>query len=302
MNSKIKLKRGIQCLIIFLCLLFNNNLFAQQDLTPQQIKDLMSQIREDTDWSDPVAAKKANDEIKKLSKQLMMSGKNQNPTNETDLLKLEQEKEGLEYKMKLWNQIQESAKLGENADILLGKPIREEIIEEFKNDESPIIKNPEYFEEMTLLVIDMSLKTVQRTIDQMDKYKSIKILVITGGKFGTAVNLDDLLKRAKNYPLEELHIINFGIFVNSIPKQVKQYKNLKLLSILNNNVSSLPTEIGSLASLKTLFVDINPISTLLPTVGKLKKLEKLGVGKTGVAESEIAQIKQLLPNCEVLLQ
>ena len=77
---------------------------------------------------------------------------------------------------------------------------------------------------------------------------------------------------------------------------------MRLLSVLNNNVNNLPAEVGSLTSLQTLFVDINPISTLLPTVGKLKKLEKLGVGKTDISESEIVQIKQLLPNCEVLLQ
>lgn len=302
MSSQTKYKSLLQYLILILYLLFTNNIIAQQDLTPQEIKELMSQIREDTDWSDPVASKKANEQIKKLSKQLMMSRVNNNPTNQTDSVKAELQKENIENISKTWNQMMESAKLGENADILLGKPVRDEIIEEFKNDESPIIKNPEYFEEMNLLVIDMSLKTVQRTIDQMDKYKSIKTLVITGGKFGTAVDLDDLLKRAKNYPLEELHIINFKVFVNSIPKQVKQFKNLKLLSVLNNNINSLPTEVGSLASLQTLFVDINPIPTILPTVGKLKKLEKLGVGKTNIGESEIAQIKQLLPNCEVLLQ
>ncbi|MBK7500444.1 MAG: hypothetical protein IPI19_15500 [Ignavibacteriales bacterium] len=292
----------VQNLVLILYLLFASNLFAQQDLTPQEIKDLMSQIREDTDWSDPAASKAANEEIKKLSKQLMMSRVNKNPTNQTDSVRADLQKENIENISKTWNQMMESAKNGENADILLGKPIREEIIEEFKNDESPIIKNQEYLDEMTLLVIDMSLKTVQRTIDQMDKYKSIKTLIITGGQFGSAVNLDDLLNKAKNYPLEELYIINFKIFVNSLPKQIKQFKNLKLLSVLNNNVKSLPSEVGSLTSLKTLYVDINPISTLLPTVGKLKQLEKLGVGKTNINESEIAKIKQLLPNCEVLLQ
>jgi len=273
-----------------------------QNMDATQIKKRMAEIRKTTDWDNPAAAKKANDEIKELSKKLMLSGKNQNPANESDSLKLEQEKENIDYKLKLLGQINESVRQGEGGDILLGKPIREEIVEEFKNDESPIIKNPEYFEEMTLLVIDMSLRTVQRTIDQMEKFKSIKTLIITGGQFGTAVNLDNLLKKAKNYPLEELYIINFKIFVNSIPTQIKQFKNLKLLSILNNNVSTLPAEVGSLTSLKTLYVDINPVSTLLPTVGKLKKLEKLGVGKTGISESEITQIKELLPNCEVLLQ
>lgn len=301
MFNNLRSNNSMRVFIFFLFLLFASNLVAQNQ-SPEELKKQMAKIRQSTDWNDPVAAKKANDEIKKLSKQLMLSRTNQNPTNESDSLKLEQQKEGVEYKMKLWSQIQESVKQGEGGDILLGKPIREEIIEEFKNDESPIIKNPEYFDEMTLLVIDMSLKTVQRTIDQMEKYKSIKTLVITGGQFGSAVNLDDLLKRAKNYPLEELYIINFKIFVNSIPKQIKQFKNLKLLSVLNNNVKTIPSEVGNLTSLQTLFVDINPISTLLPTVGKLKKLEKLGVGKTGVGESEITQIKQILPNCEVLLQ
>ena len=74
----------IQNLVLILYLLFASNLFAQQDLTPQEIKDKMSQIREDTDWSDPAASKKANEEIKKLSKQLMMSRVNKNPTNQTD--------------------------------------------------------------------------------------------------------------------------------------------------------------------------------------------------------------------------
>ena len=73
MIRKIIHKSTIQNLVLILFLLFTSNLIAQQDLTPQEIKDKMSQIREDTDWSDPAASKTANEEIKKLSKQLMMS-------------------------------------------------------------------------------------------------------------------------------------------------------------------------------------------------------------------------------------
>ena len=288
--------------IVFLTIITCFWSFAQKDLTPQQIKDKMTKIRQSTDWSDPVASKKANEELKKLSKQLMTSRVNQNPTNESDSVRAELQKENIESISGQWNQKIEASKQGRDADILLGKPVREKIVEEYKNDESPIIKNQEYLDEMDLLIIDMSLKTVQRTIDQMDKFKSIKTLIITGGKFGTVVNLDDLLKKAKNYPLEELYIINFKLFVKSIPKQIRQFKNLKLLSVLDNNINSLPSEIGSLISLKTLYVDMNPVSTLLPTIGKLKHLEKLGICKTDLSESEITQIKQLLPNCEVLLQ
>jgi Leucine-rich repeat (LRR) protein len=287
-------------LVVFLFLYTQS--FAQEDMDAKQIKDKMTQIRQSTDWSDPVASKKANEEIKKLSKQLMMSRVNNNPTNESDSIHAEVQKENIETISGTWNQIMESAKSGENADILLGKPIREKIVEEYKNDESPNIKNQEYLDEMDLLVIDMSLKTVQRTIDQMERFKSIKTLIISGGKFGTAVDLIDLLKRAKNYPLEELYIINFKLFVSEIPKQIKQFKNLKLLAVFDNNINSLPTELGSLTSLKTLYIDMNPISVLLPTVGKLKHLVKLGVVKTNIGDLEIADLKKILPNCEVLAQ
>jgi Leucine-rich repeat (LRR) protein len=273
-----------------------------QDIDATQIKSRMAEIRKTTNWDNPDEAKKANEQIKKLSKQLMMSKVNKNPTNESDSIHAEVQKENIETISGMWNQIMESAKNGENADILLGKPIREKIVEEYKNDESPNIKNQEYLDEMDLLVIDMSLKTVQRTIDQMERFKSIKTLIISSGKFGTAVDLIDLLKRAKNYPLEELYIINFKLFVSEIPKQIKQFKNLKLLAVFDNNINSLPTELGSLTSLKTLYIDMNPISVLLPTVGKLKHLEKLGVVKTNIGDLEIADLKKILPNCEVLAQ
>ena len=135
------------------------------------------------------------------------------------------------------------------------------------------IKNPEYLEEMDLLVIDMSLKTVQRTIDQMEKFKSVKTLIITGGKFGTAVDLTDLLKKSKKLSFGRLYIINFKIFVSSIPTQIKQFKNLKLLAVFDNQISSLPSEIGSLFSLETLYIDVNPISSVLSDGWETKTTE-----------------------------
>jgi hypothetical protein len=191
---------------------------------------------------------------------------------------------------------------GEGADILLGKPVREEIIEEYKDDESPVIKNQEYLDDMTLLVIDMSLKTVQRTIDQMDKFKSIKTLVITGGSHGSPVDLTDLLTRAENYPLEQLYIINFSHYVSEIPDRVGNFKNLSLLSFINNNIGNLCQEVGSMNSLRTLYLDKNPVTTLLPVISKLKLLENLGLGETNITKAEIENLKQHLPNCKILLQ
>ncbi len=300
MTSINKYKKSICGKIFLLCFILLGSLAAQQ-LSPSQIRQKMAKIRQSTNWDNAEAAKKANEEIRKLARQLMLSGKNQNTQKDQQIDKSEEEK-NVDYKLGLWKQMMEAASKGEDADILLGKPVREEIIEEYKDDESPNIKSQDYLDEMTLLVIDMSLNTVQRTIDQMDKFKSIKTLVITGGKFGAPVNLDDLLTRAKNYPLQELYIINFKNFVTEIPKQVGKFKNLTLLSIINNQLKMLPSEVGTFIKLNTLYVDINPITTLLPTISKLKQLDTLGIGKTSIAQSEIDQIKQQLPNCKILLQ
>lgn len=43
---------------------------AQNNQTPEQIRKQMQQIRQNTNWDDPAAAKKANEEIQKLAKQL----------------------------------------------------------------------------------------------------------------------------------------------------------------------------------------------------------------------------------------
>ncbi len=273
---------------------------SAQKMDANQIRQKMAEIRRNTNWDNAQEAKKANEKIRELSKQLMLSGKNNNPSNDQQVQ--EQMEEGAEYKSKLFKQMWEIAKKGENADVLLAEPLREEIIEDFKDDESPKIKNADYFNEMTMLCIDMSLKTVQRTIDQMSQYKSIKTLVITGGQFGAPVNLDDLLYRARNYPLEELYIINFKNFVTAIPQNVGNFKRLNLLSLVNNDIKKLPVDIENLNLLKKLYADINPITTALPVVGKLKHLEILGISKTKISKAETDKLKQLLPNCKIETQ
>jgi len=291
----------MRCFLLIWALVFAVSSFSQ-DMDATQIKMRMAEIRKTTNWDNPAEAKKANDEIKELSKKLMLSGKNQNPTNQSDSLKLEQEKENVDYKMKLWGQIQVSAKLGEGGDLLLAEPLRKEIREDYEEDESPKNITPEFFQEMSVLVIDMSLPTVQRTIDIMQNYKSIATLVITGGEHGAAVNLHDLLMRASSYPLKNLYIINFRNFVNSIPEQVSQFKNLKTLGVFNNKINQLPKSSGSLSSLDSLFIDINPISTLFPAINSMNNLKILSLANTSVSDAEIKKIKQLLPNCEVIIK
>jgi len=60
------MKQALTVILIFLYVLAG----AQTTQTPEQIRQQMAKIRQSTDWNDPAAAKKANEEIKKLAGQL----------------------------------------------------------------------------------------------------------------------------------------------------------------------------------------------------------------------------------------
>lgn len=290
-------------LIICLLLLLSCAAYSQaKQKSADELKKEMAQIRQNTDWGNETEAKKSQAKIEELSKQLMIIRKaeqQQQAGIAVDSAKLNEE---AEYKMGLWRQMMAAVDQGESGDILLAKPLREKIVEAYKNDESPKVKNPLYFEEQTFLCIDMSVPTIQRIIEQMENFKSIKALMITCSKEPTPVDLNDLISRAKNYPLEQLHIINFKQFVNNIPDEIGQFNELKVLTLFNNNIDQLPASMAQLGNLKKLYVDINPVTSLMPAINSLNKLDTLGIAKTQISVSEIEQIKALLPNCNILVK
>lgn len=289
--------------LLWLFLLSGSVSYAQNKLrSPAEIKKEMAEIRRTTDWKNDAEAEKAQAKIELLSKELIISGKTQKQLAsgvQPDSVKL---REDAEYKMAMWHQMMLGKGMGEHSEILLAKPLREEIVEAYKNDESPKVKNPGYFEEQTFLCIDMSVPTIQRIIDQMENFKSIKSLMITCSKEIKHVDLEDILSRAANYPLEQLHIINFRQEVSSLPESIGQFKGLTILSLYNNDIQDLPVSIGQLSSLKIMYLDINPISIILPVVASLKSLETLGVAKTNISETEINEIQTTLPGCKILVQ
>jgi Leucine-rich repeat (LRR) protein len=292
----------ILLIFVLLACLFSVSLYSQEKaLTAAQIRQQMAKVRQSTNWDDPTAAKKANEQIRELAKKLMMSGnqqanRQQNQANPED----EQAKQDVaDEKMKLVEQIVKSASGGEGADVLLAEPIREEIKDEYQEDESPQKINQQFLQNMSLLVIDMSSPTVQYTIDLMRNYQSIKTLVITGGRNGAMVDLPDLLDRASAYPLEQLYITNFRNYLTAIPQQIGTFKNLNTLALFNNRLNQLPASLGSLSGLDSLFVDLNPIATLGPGISNLKALKKLGIAQTSIPETEVTKIKQLFPNCQI---
>lgn len=290
-------------LLFLLIIILGCGVYAQkQQKSAEQLKKEMAEIRRNTDWSNQAEADSAQVKIEALSKQLMMIRKMEQQQASGAKVDTAKIKEDVDYKMKLWSQMMKITGQGEKGKWDLAKPFREEIVEEYKEDDNPAIKNPEWRDSMPDLTINMSMPYVQVIIDQMPVFRGIKRLIIICEKEGTPVDLDLILRNAADYPLTELYILNFGSTVNSLPSVVGNFKSLTILSLFNNSLKELPSEVSGLSELNVLYVDMNPIEHLLSVVSPLKKLEKLGVAKTEITESEIGMIQNALPKCNILTQ
>ncbi len=288
---------------------------AQTGQSPDQIRAQMAEIRRTTNWDDPAAAKKANEDIRELAKQLMSGGNQQmgagtgsgsgsgnqggqdDSNDGEELAKISQEM--AQQKADIFGQIWKAAAGGEGADILLAEPLREEIVNEYKEEDTPQ-SIPFVAEELEVLVIDVSMKGIQAIIDNMPLYKSIKTLVITNSTSPVPADLTSILKNAANYPLKELYIVNLGVYVTTLPKEISQFRNLVTLGIFSNWISTLPDNIASLRNLKKLYADNNPLTTTLPVLNELPQIEELGLINTKVPDSEITLIENMYPACKVI--
>ncbi len=185
-------------------------------------------------------------------------------------------------------------------DIDLAEVVRDKIIKVYEEDRDPAVKNPDFYQDQTVLVIDLSRKESKAIIDSLEQYQGIQTLVLTGGKFGAPVDLPRILDKAKQLPLKELHIFNFRQFLTTVPESVGAFKNLERLSLFNNNLTKIPAAIAGMHGLKVLQIDMNPVATVLPTLSKQFALRELGIGKTKISAAEQAKLAQLLPDCRIV--
>jgi len=295
-----------QIQILFLFLVICLSVAAQNTGNDAaSIRAQMSAIRKSTNWSDSAAAKAANAKIQELSAKLtsaLRQGKPQTLPPGSEGIKPEEaakiQQENDDYSNKLWNQMMKIVGEGGEGKWDLAEPLREEIVEEYKEDENPAIKSPDWFQQMPYLLINVSMPGVQAVIDQMPLFRGIKILIITCEKEGLSVDLSKILKNASSYPLEELYILNFGSSVTRIPPEVSSFGQLKILSFVNNRLDHV-SDLGKLILLDNLQIDLNPVSELLPGIRTLKMLKQLSLVKTNIPDGEIAQIQKLFPNCQI---
>lgn len=293
--------KQIQILFVLLVICFAT-VAQNQDNSPASIRAQMSDIRKNTSWNDPVAAKAANAKIQELAAKLTQALRQANPdANQINGMTKDEsadlQKEADDFNNKLWNQMMKIAREGGKWD--MAKPLREEIVQDYKDDEDPTIKNNEWLETMPTLVLNLSWPHIQLLIDQMTMFKGIKTLIITCDRKGTPVDLEKILKNAVDYPLEDLYIINFGSSVSVVPERIGNFSNLTHVGLFNDNINQLPSSFSNLTGIQTLYLDINPVSSIIGEISQMKKLSELGIAQTKISTDEISKISKLIPTCKI---
>jgi hypothetical protein len=301
-------------ILLFLFLLIFTLALKAQDNgeSPADIKARMATIRKNTDWNDPEAAKEANAQIEVLSTKLTQairkknaqakqdageaSGQGGDQANQDEMNEINQEVG--DYNDQLWNQMMKIVREGGEWD--MAKPLREEIVQEYKDDEDPTIKSQQWLDSIPYLLINLSMPHVDVVISQMPMFRGIRNLIITADKAVVSADLDQIFRNAKDYPLQRLSIINLKTAVSSLPESIGNFSRLKILELYNNDLAELPSDISRLIQLQMLYVDINPINSLVQVISQLKHLSELGIAKTNISESEIENIKMVLPGCKIL--
>jgi len=272
---------------------------------PAAIKLELRSIRKNTDWNSPAATNKANARIDALMQQLQKLQSQRDDAESQARRETradEDDDKAVLTREKVWQKTQEIAGKGKGAKIDMAEPVRQKIAEEYEEDRDHSIKNPTIYQELTVLVIDLSRQEAPALIGLLDKFTGIKTLVLTGGANGAPVDLPYILGKAKKLPLTELYIFNFRGFLAVVPESVGAFTGLTRLSLFNNNITRLPAAVSKMKRLEVLHVDINPVTTLMPTVKGLANLTEIGVGKTKISAAEQGQLVKLLPNCRIVTQ
>ena len=182
---------------------------------------------------------------------------------------------------------------------------------------------------ISFLLYTTSLNAQLYKLSELDTIKEFKSLEEALKTPDAVIRLNLKGEKLKTVPkavflfknLQELNLTKTRIDI--LPKEISELKNLQILNISKNQLITLPAEIGELINLKILraseneleylpieigklvelrFMDIwsNNLSGLPDEISNLKKLRKIDMRVIQYNERDQTEMKELLPNTEIL--
>lgn len=100
--------------------------------------------------------------------------------------------------------------------------------------------------------------------------------------------------------LEELNV-SYNELSGSIPSQIGQLKNLRILNASHNNMTGVPAEIGQLRNLEVLNLSYNQLTGLPNELGNLKNLKTLDLRGNQYSTQDLDGIRANLPSTVQIL-
>lgn len=120
----------------------------------------------------------------------------------------------------------------------------------------------------------------------------------------TYLNFDD--NNFKQIPneivsLSKLESLTFGDILE-IPQWIGNLSNLKILDLHSSEYDNFPESFAKLTALENLDVSGTYIKTIPNYFTKFQNLKVLDISVTEISENELAKIRQMLPNTEIIFE
>lgn len=172
----------------------------------------------------------------------------------------------------------------------------------------------------SLEVLDLwmtDFKKLPNCVRQLTTLKKVGI------SFNNQINLKDAFKTLSFLP--DLQYLNLSGTNNTIPKNIKLLKSLRIvelgysrkinlkvclrrlsklnveyLNLESNNLTRLPQQIGLLSNLEYLDLSNNYLMDFPEEIYKLKKLHTLNLENSGINANQIVEFKKRMPGCKII--
>jgi len=144
--------------------------------------------------------------------------------------------------------------------------------------------------------LDLSGKQLEKVPDYVFKLTNLEELNISNNQI------------TGNLPVEIRNLKNLRVLsaddnlMTGIPAEIGQLPSLQVFSINNNLLAGIPKEMGQAKNLRTLDLSNNQLTGLPNELASLENLETLNLSGNQYLEQDFDSIKNSLPNVNYILE